>query len=86
MTQITINTNEIQQFVMQTFGDKKITAVATENVVLLIADTLRYSSKAIKNNHDVALNKLCGMFKNTSLLSSDDFARNKEYEKRLDEI
>jgi len=34
---------------------------------------------------DTAIDKLCGMFKNTSLLSSDDFAKNKEIEKKLDQ-
>jgi hypothetical protein len=38
-----------------------------------------------KDHHSIALNKLCGMFKNTNLLSSDDFAKNKENEKRIEE-
>jgi hypothetical protein len=38
-----------------------------------------------KEQHSIALNKLCGMFKNTNLLSSDEFAKNKENEKRLEE-
>jgi hypothetical protein len=38
-----------------------------------------------KLNNSTALDRLCGMFKNTSLLSSDDFSKNKEYEKKLEE-
>ena len=85
MFQVTINTSEVEQFVVQTFGNKKITAITTGDVVLLVADTQRYLAHEKKGHHTVALDKLCGMFKNTSLLSSDDFAKNKENEKILEE-
>ena len=41
--------------------------------------------KGKENSHNSALNKLCGMFKNTGLLSSDDFSKNKRLEKKLEE-
>ena len=82
MNQMTISANEIQQFVMQTFGNKKITAIAAGNVVLLVADVQTYSGEEKK---DTALDKLYGMFKNTSLLSSDEFAKNKRFEKEIEE-
>jgi len=85
MVQVTINTDEIEKFVMRTFGNKKITAITTGEVVLLIADTQHYYSNAKKETHSVALNNLCGMFKNTNLLSSDDFAKNKEKEKIIEQ-
>ena len=34
---------------------------------------------------ETAIDKLYGMFKNTTLLSSEDFAKNKEFEKKLEE-
>lgn len=75
----TIHANEIQQFVMQIFGNREITAIANGNSVILTA------AERENVNQSIMLNKLCGMFKNTTLLSSDDFAREKEQEKKLEE-
>ena len=85
MTQITVNATEIPQFLLQTFGNKKVTAITAGEVVLLVADIQHSSDEQRKNNHSIAIDKLCGMFKNTSLLSSDDFAKNKRIEKALEE-
>ena len=85
MFQVTINTNEVEQFVVQTFGNKKITAITAGDVVLLVADTQRYLANEKRGHHSIALDRLCGMFKNTNLLSSDDFAKNKKKEKILEE-
>ena len=82
MDQITTNANEIQQLVSKVFGSKKITAIITDNTVFL---TTEAKDEQKKNNHNIAINKLFGMFKNTNLLSSDDFAKNKKYEKKLEE-
>ena len=85
MTQITVNATEIPQFLLQTFGNKKITAIAAGDVVVLVAEIQHGSDGQRKNNHNIAVDGLCGMFKNTSLLSSDDFAKNKRIEKELEE-
>jgi hypothetical protein len=79
MANIKINTNEIQELVLQVFGNKKISAITTNNTVLLTA----IEQESVNQNTPV--DKLCGMFKNTSLLSSDDFAKNKKYEKKIEE-
>jgi hypothetical protein len=50
-----------------------------EIIVLPQLDNLKY------NTDTDALNRLCGMFKNTNLLSSDDFSKNKEQERKLEE-
>jgi len=84
MFQVTMNTNEVEQFVVQTFGNKKITAITAGDVVLLVADTQRYLANEKREHNSIALDRLCGMFKNTSLLSSDDFAKNKKNEKVLE--
>ena len=79
MTRVAINTNDIQQLVQQIFGNREITAVTTENTVFL-------TTFEQENVHqDKVLNKLCGMFKNTNLITSADFAKNKESEKKLEE-
>jgi hypothetical protein len=44
-----------------------------------------YSGETLAAHNNAALNRLCGMFKNTSLLSSDDFSKNKELEKKIEE-
>jgi len=80
MIQKTLNTNEVHQFVMQTFGEKELTAFTTENIVLLLAD----NQKQQDNKKESAIYKLYGMFKNTRLLSSEDFANNKKIEKELE--
>jgi len=85
MTQMTVNVNEIPQFLLQTFGNKKVTAITAGDVVLLVAEIQHGSDSQRKNNHSIAIDKLCGMFKNTGLLSSDDFAKNKRIEKVLEE-
>jgi len=82
MEQITTNANEIQQLVSKIFGNNEITAVITGGTVLLTAET---KDEQEKDNHNIALDNLFGMFKNTNLLSSDDFAKNKKYEKELEE-
>ena len=74
MAQMTISAGEIQQLVFQIFGNNKITATTAGNAMLL---TPEVEYRVDDNYHRMALNKLCGMFKNTTLLSSDDFARNK---------
>jgi len=76
MANVIINANEIQQIVMQIFGNRKITVTTTDNTVFLTA------AKRERVNQNTAINTLCGMFKNTNLLSSDDFAKKKEYEKK----
>jgi hypothetical protein len=79
MSLITMNANEVQQLVFQIFGNGKITANTTGNtMVITAAEKENISSKT-------TIDTLCGMFKNTNLLSSDDFARNKEHEKKLEE-
>ncbi|MDR2578867.1 MAG: hypothetical protein LBC70_08715 [Chitinispirillales bacterium] len=85
MTQTTISVNEIQPFISRIFGSKKITAITAGNTVVLTADAEHYPNKPKKDSHTIALNKLCGMFKGTNLLSSDDFAKNKIHEKQLEE-
>ena len=82
MTQMTINSNEIEQFVLRKFGNNNFTAISTGDIVLLINHTNKYLDSQKKNN---AVDKLYGMFKDTSLLSSDDFARNKKFEKEIEE-
>ena len=82
MVQMTINTNEVEQFVTKIFGDKKITAITAGDVVILVADVQRHSGEVKK---ETAVDELYGMFKNTSLLSSDEFAKNKKFEKELEE-
>ena len=82
MSQITVDTHEIPQFLLQTFGNRKVTAIRAGDVVVLVADIHRSSEK---NYQGIAIDQLCGMFKNTSLLTSDDFARNKKLEKELEE-
>ena len=79
MAHQTINTNEIQQLAMQIFGNRKITAITGSNTVLLTV------SEQNNVNQNAAVDKLFGMFQNTNLQSSDDFAKNKKYEKRLEE-
>jgi len=79
MSHITINTMEIQPLILRFFGNREITAITKGNRMLLTA----IEQKQVTQKS--AIDKLCGMFKNTSLLSSDDFAKNKEYEKKLDE-
>ena len=79
MAHLTINTNEIQQLAMQIFGNRKITAITASNTVLLTA------VERENVNQNTAVDKLFGMFQNTSLQSSDDFAKNKKYEKKLEE-
>ena len=79
MAHLTINTNEIQQLAMQVFGNRKITAITANNTVLLTV------AEQKNVNQNAAVNKLFGMFQNTSLQSSDDFAKNKKYEKKLEE-
>ena len=79
MANITVNANDIQQLVMQMFGNQEITAITTDNTVFLTATKRK---NIIQNT---AVNKLCGMFKNTNLLSSDDFSKKKEYEKKMEE-
>jgi hypothetical protein len=44
-----------------------------------------YNEETLAVHNNSALNRLCGMFKNTSLLSSDDFSKNKELEKKIEE-
>jgi len=85
MAQITMNVGEIQQLVFQLFGDNKITATTAGNTVLLTPE-IEYAvnEQRVDNYHRMALNKLCGMFKNTNLMSSDDFAKNKIVEKESD--
>ena len=85
MIKTAVNVNDIQQLVLQVFGSRKITAITTGNTVVLTVDTEQRLSEPKKDTHAVALDKLYGMFKNTTLLSSDDFAKNKEYEKKLEE-
>jgi hypothetical protein len=84
MAQITINANEIQQLVFQIFGNEKITAITASDSMFLTTGTKYSTAEQIVDGHRTALNKLCGMFKNTSLLSSDDFAKNKIIEKELE--
>jgi CHASE1-domain containing sensor protein len=84
MKQSTIHTNERMQFLLQTFGDKKITAITEGNTAFLIADVQSFS-KQEKIEQSIALNRLHGMFKNTTLLSSEDFADNKRTEKELED-
>lgn len=79
MANIIINTNEIQGLVFQIFGNRKVSAVTTSNTVLITA----IEQESVYQSTPV--DKLCGMFKNTSLLSSDDFAKNKKYEKKIEE-
>jgi hypothetical protein len=81
MAQITISANEIQQLAFQIFGDKKITAITADGAMFLTPET----GYVRGDNQRIALNKLCGMFKNTNLLSSDDFAKNKRIEKEFEE-
>ena len=83
MNQITTNANEIQQLVSKIFGNKKITAIITGDTVFLTTET---KNEQKKDDHNVAIDKLFGMFKNTNLLSSEDFAKNKKYEKKLEEL
>jgi hypothetical protein len=78
MAHLTINTNEIQQLAMQIFGNRRITATTANNTMLLTV------AEQENINQKTAVDKLYGMFKNTPLQSSDDFAKNKEYEKKLD--
>ncbi|MCL2073543.1 MAG: hypothetical protein FWH18_06470 [Marinilabiliaceae bacterium] len=82
MTQLTINSSEVEQFVLRKFGNKSLTALTTDNIMLLI-DRKQYSDIPKKED---AVDKLYGMFNNTSLLSSDDFARNKIFEKEFNNI
>jgi hypothetical protein len=79
MAYLIIDTNEIQQLATQIFGNRKITAITGSNTVLLTV------AEQKNVNQNAALDKLFGMFQNTNLQSSDDFAKNKEYEKRLEE-
>ena len=79
MSYTTINVNEIQPLVLQIFGNRRITAITTDNTMVLTATEKENVSQSM------AIDKLCGMFKNTRLLSSDDFAKNKEVEKQLEE-
>ena len=79
MAYITVNTNEIQQLALQIFGDRRITAMTTDHTMVLTAAEKENVSQSM------AIDRLCGMFKNTRLLSSDDFAKNKEVEKQLEE-
>ena len=78
MVQTTVNANDIQQYVLQTFGNKQLTAIKAGDVVLLIAG-VQASSKDMSK--EKAIGGLYGMFKNTSLLSSDEFSENKKIEK-----
>jgi len=82
MAQIALNANEVQDFVLKIFGDKKITATTTGDKIVLTKHCLVAQKKHKQN---MALNKLCGMFKGTNLLSSDDFAKNKKKEIELEE-
>jgi hypothetical protein len=84
MAQITINATEIQQLAFQIFGNKKFTAITAGDSMFLTPEVVYNTSIQKIDNHHVALNKLCGMFKNTRLLSSDDFAKNKRIEKELE--
>ena len=79
MAYLTIDTNEIQQLAMQIFGNRKITVITGSNTVLLTV------AEKENVNQNAAVDKLFGMFQNTNLQSSDDFAKNKKYEKRLEE-
>jgi len=85
MTPFTLNPNEIQQFIMRTFGQREITVVSSGDVAVLIANKQQLSENTKKEIQTSALNKLCGMFENTTLLFSEDFAKNKKYEKELEE-
>jgi len=85
MTQMTISANEIQQFVLRFFGGKRITAITAGNTVVLTSEEAQQLEEPKQNSHSLALNELCGMFKNTGLLSSDDFAKNKIIEKKLED-
>jgi hypothetical protein len=82
MAQIALNANEVQDFVLKIFGDKKITATTVGGKIVL---TERHLDAPKKHNQNIALNKLCGMFKGTNLLSSDDFAKNKMKEIELED-
>ena len=79
MSYTTITVNEIQPLVLQIFGNRRITAITTDNTMVLTA------TEKDNVNQNTAMDKLCGMFKNTRLLSSDDFAKNKGIEKKLEE-
>jgi len=79
MTNVTLNSSEIQQLVFQMFGNSNVTAISTDNFLFLTP------AKNENNNPKIALNKLCGIFKNTNLLSSVDFAKNKIKEIELEE-
>jgi len=79
MTYLTINTNEIQQLAMQIFGNRRISAITTDNTVLLTTTEHENVSR------NTAVDKLFGMFQNTHLKSSDDFAKNKKNEKKIEE-
>jgi len=82
MAQIALNANEVQDFVLKIFGDKKITVKTVGDKIVLTEHCLVAQKK---HKHNMALNKLCGMFKGTNLLSSDDFAKNKTKEIELEE-
>ena len=82
MVQTTIYANDVQQYVLQAFGNRQITAIRTGDVVLLVAG-VQHSSK--EQNNVATADGLYGMFKNTSLLSSDEFAKNKQFEKIIED-
>jgi len=79
MSYTTVIVNEIQSLILQIFGNKRNTAITTDNTMVLTA------TEKENVNQSSALNRLCGMFKNTKLLSSDDFAKNKGFAKKLEE-
>ena len=79
MAQLTINTSEIQQLAMQIFGNRKVNAITGINTVLLTVEEQK------NVNYNTNIEKLFGLFQNTNLQSSDDFAKSKKYEKKFEE-
>ena len=78
MVQTTVNANDVQQYVLQTFGNKQLTAIKAGDVVLLIAG-VQHGSK--EHSGAKAIEGLYGRFKDTSLLSSVEFSQNKRIKK-----